>query len=86
MKTKYIEESFPRYFIFGEHKDGRVDIATSDDSTIATVSREEANKLISDRDELLDALCRVALRLAKVAPDEFTKIWYESLYERIEDS
>ena len=76
MRSKYIEERFPRYFEFGEHEDGRVDLATINESTIATVTRKEATKIITDRLAMLDMLCKVALKLAALNPEEFNEIWY----------
>lgn len=77
MREKYIEERFPRYFRFGESPDGlRVDLATSEDSTVCSVTKEEADKLQQHRDAVLDMLCVLALRFAEVSPEEFDKIWY----------
>lgn len=39
MREKYVEERFPRYFVFGEHADGRVDVASADKDTLATGRR-----------------------------------------------
>ena len=75
MREKYVEERFQRYRIFGEHPSGKVDIASGDDLTICTVSREEAEKLISQRDDSLNMLVELALKLSDIAPDEFDKIW-----------
>ena len=75
MREKYIEECFPRYFIFGEAQHC-VDIASSKNHTIATVSRKDAENLIKDREKVIDMLCLVTLEFAKVAPEEFTKFWY----------
>ena len=76
MREKYIEEVFPRYFEFGKHADGRVDIATCKNDTVATVSREHATNLIADRDALVQKLCDMALAFDKAAPEVFTQFWY----------
>lgn len=76
MREKYVEESFPRYFIFGEHRDGMVDIASTKNDTVATVTREHAINLINDREAVVDRLVKIALRFAEVAPEEFSKSWY----------
>lgn len=81
MKDKYIlegvlldfEEDFPRYFIFGEHDDGRVDIATEHDDTVATVSKEHAYKLIEHRDIAFLRLCAMARAFDEAAPDAFRR-------------
>lgn len=53
MKTKYIEEKYRHYFIFGENPTtGKVDI-NNGEVDICNVSMEEAEVLIKDRDEIL---------------------------------
>lgn len=77
MKDKYIERRFPRYIIFGEHKNGyHVDIASAHDDNVATVSREGAIKLIENRNELLNAFCELIQEFDKVNPDAFSNYWY----------
>ena len=77
MRAKYVEESFPRYFIHGEYSDGeRVDIVSLKVDPICTVTKEEAQRLIRDRDELLDKLISVVLRFSEVNDEEFTRFWY----------
>lgn len=75
--TKYIEARFPRYFIFGEHPDGRVDVATANDSTIATMSRKDAEKIIADRDAVIDALADMANAFDAASPTDFSYHWYK---------
>lgn len=57
---KAIERKFPAYFIFGVRADGRVDIASTHDDTVATMSRDDAEKVIKERDEVLAALSTLA--------------------------
>ena len=76
MRDKYIEHDFQRYFEFGEHADGRVDIATESDSTVATVTREHAQKLIEHRDSVVTKLCDMAQAFDAAAPEEFKRFWY----------
>lgn len=76
MKDKYVEHYFPRYFVFGEHADGRVDIATAHDSTVATVSAKDAAKLIAHRDEIVEKLCNMARAFEDAAPEAFSRFWY----------
>ena len=77
MKSKYVEEVFPRYFVFGEHLDGRVDIATEFDPTVATVSREHAAILIAQRDAVVQKLCDMAKAFNKADNEAFKRFWYE---------
>ena len=75
MREKYVEERFQRYFEFGEHGDGRVDLATQNDSTVCTVTKDEAAKLMANRNDAINMLCKLALKLDEVAPEEFDKVW-----------
>ena len=59
MKEKYIEESFRRYFIFGESANGQyVDVADSEGDIVTHIRRDEAERLIVDRNIVVDALIR----------------------------
>lgn len=78
MKDKYIEEEFPEYFVWGKRVDGRVDIATTSDDTVATVSQEHAEKLIQHRNDLVRRLCDMAQAFDKSSPEEFKRFWYGS--------
>ena len=73
---KYVEERYPRYFEFGAHPDGKVDVASTKKDTLATVSKEHLANLIKDRDEVIDMLCILAAKLDEISPEEFEKIWY----------
>lgn len=76
MREKYVEERYPRYFVFGEHKDGRIDVASGQQDTVATVSKEHAENLITDRDALIGALCAMAAAFDDAAPLSFQAFWY----------
>ena len=77
MRSKYIEEVYPRYFVFGEHPGGRVvDIASSKNSTVATVSLEHAKQLIENRDAVVQKLCDMAQSFNKADPEAFRNFWY----------
>lgn len=58
MREKYIDESFPPWFIFGESRDGKhVDIYDGND--IATnIPRDEAEKIIAKHNALQMVLVR----------------------------
>ena len=80
MREKYIEESFPRYFIFGEYDDGiHVDVASIDGDIVSKITREDARRLISERDKILDKLIKTALKFAETNDKEFTKFWYPNV-------
>lgn len=76
MREKNVEERFARYFEFGVRPDGKVDLASRDNSALVSVTPEEARRLITDRDAAVDMITQLALKLAEVAPDEFSKLWY----------
>lgn len=74
MKTKYLEEFLGGdYFLFGIHADGRVDIASDRDDTVATVSAEHAMKLIEDRRQLMRIICFLANELNDASPQLWDK-------------
>jgi hypothetical protein len=77
MKDKYIEERFPRYFIFG-HSENKVCLADSDGDVLLGLKESDANRLINDRDKLLDFMIAMAHRFNKCNPDEFEKFWYHN--------
>ena len=77
MREKYVEESYPRWFIFGEYADGvHVDVASAGQDVVTHVTRAEAERLITDRNRTIDQLCKVALAFAAAAPEKFTECWY----------
>ena len=77
MREKYIEEKYPRYFIFGTHKDGLVDVADTNNDTLVTVTRRQALDIISERDKIVDRLVEVCQAMDEVDHKGFSKIWYE---------
>ena len=76
MNAKYIEGAFPRYFVFGQHADGRVDVVTEAGGTVATVSPEHATQLIAQRDVIVQRLCDMAHAFTVAAPEAFSRFWY----------
>jgi hypothetical protein len=76
MRLKYIEERISPYFMFGEHKDGFVDIASKDDDSLIThISKRDADKIIKERDFVIDLLHK----LSEKCGDDFDKIWYDNV-------
>jgi hypothetical protein len=72
MRSKYIEERWRRYFVFGSYADSpMVDISDGETYTVATMSREHAQTVISERDRLIDTLCQMALAFESAAPAQF---------------
>ena len=55
MKTKYIDEKYRHYFIFGTSENGKVDLNNGIED-ICSVTKDEADALIRDRDEVLKLL------------------------------
>lgn len=75
MRLKHIESRISPYFIFGEHKDGFVDIASiNDDSLITHISKEDADKIIKERNFVIELLHK----LSEKCGDDFDKVWYDS--------
>ena len=76
MREKYVEERFSRYSVFGVHADGRVDLASSENSTLATVTPAQAADLIVQRDAAVDMIWRLVQLLEALAPETLTALWY----------
>ena len=74
MRHKYIDENFPTWFIFGEYKDGRVDVNDGDRDIVTKISREEAEKLIKIRDDLQEVLYILLPGYSKATIERFDKI------------
>ena len=57
MREKYIDEKVGGiWFIFGEHKDGKVDLANSDGDIFTHLTKEQADKIIEARVKFLKSL------------------------------
>lgn len=77
MREKYIEERFPRYFEFGRNtQTGLVDVASADYNTIVSVTKEQAELLIADRDKIVDKLVEVCQAFDKIDSKSFDALWY----------
>ena len=84
MRHKYIDEAFPTWFIFGECKDGKVDLSDGDDDIVTHIPREEAEKLIKLRDNLQEALYALLPGYSKVICkrfDEVRELYGQHYYE-----
>lgn len=63
-KEKYLDEETPmfaRWFIFGEHEDGTVDVASPQGDVFVRMDRSSAERVIEARDAFCDAVLK-ALR------------------------
>ena len=65
MKEKYVEERFPRYFIFGDLSDVN---GSLDDE-----------RLISQREDVVNMVIRLAKALDEIDSRVFKSIWYGDL-------
>lgn len=70
MKDKYVEERFPRWFVFGEYESGNVDVSDGERDVFTNIEREAAARLISARNAYVDSLCLVF----QLHPDELYKL------------
>ena len=75
MKEKYVEERFPRYFVFGSSVTELVDVC-ADSGLVAVVREEDAQTLIKQRDDVLDMLVSLAQALDEVDKEKFNSVWY----------
>lgn len=75
MIDKWIEQKFPRFFVFGEFpNEDRVDVASCQRDPIATVTREQAEALIKEHNGLLDLTIEIARALETVDKEALDKI------------
>ena len=78
---KYVESRFPRYFAF-ESFGENVDIAHMDETVATVASDEDANRLIKDRDEMIDAMFLLANALESVDQELLKEVWYNKIARR----
>ena len=82
MREKYVEERFPRYFIFGEHPtEDTVDVSDGAKDVLAGISKENANSIIQERDTIITFLWKLADAFDKADKGAFSKFWYEDSAE-----
>ena len=75
MKLKHIESKISPYFIFGTHKDGFVDIASSEyDTLISHISVQDAERIIKDRNKVIELLHSLS---EKCNESDFDTVWYK---------
>lgn len=78
-----IDRIVNHYFVFGENpQTGMVDVADADDDRICNVTRADAEKLIRDRNRVIEITKRFAIALARVDKDAFDAIYYPLLAQR----
>jgi hypothetical protein len=73
---KLRELDIPDYFIYGTSEQGKVDIATCNNETIVTCTKEQAEYLIKDRNEVIKMIEALGYALMSVDEKLFAKIWY----------
>jgi len=74
MREKYVEEEFPRYFIFGEWDDGvHVDVSDGEGDVVTHVVRSQAVAFIQQRDRLVDEV--VSLLLERFNGEPYTGVF-----------
>lgn len=77
MKEKYVEERFPRYFIFGESPDkSLVDVSDAGKDICTLISKANAESIIADRDKTVDFIFAMANAFDKADKEAFVKFWY----------
>ena len=82
MKEKYIERRFGRYFTIpgseyhSDSGDNVIDMCDSNGDVAIYLLLDNADRLMKDRDEILDMLSAVSRKLDEVDPEAFGKIWY----------
>ena len=62
MREKYVDEAVGIWIIFGEHRDGTVDVADQQKDVFTSLPRDKAEKLVELQEEfrqkLYAELCR----------------------------
>ena len=77
MKTKYIEERFPKYFIFGECPDeDKVDVSDGNRDVLIGVTRENAKTMIIEREKIVNFIIEMANAFDKTSSEAFDEFWY----------
>lgn len=75
MREKYIEERFPRWFEFGRHVDGGIDLSDSYGDVITGICEETATRLVKAREAYVDALVEAFM----ADPDAFYRLTERTL-------
>lgn len=73
---KYVGERYPAYHTFGEHKNGNVHISDGQEDVVDNISKEDAERLIKQRQSMQDMLTKLAIALNKENPELFKSIYY----------
>ena len=81
MHKGYVEFRFPRYFAF-ESFGENVEIANIDETIATVASDKDANRLIKDRKEMIDAMYILVNALESVNPELLEEVWYNKIARR----
>lgn len=74
MRQKYLEERFPRWFVFGEGIKNRevVDVSNGNGDVVTGVDPTEAKAMIDERDRLLDRMWELCVALDALGGDSYS--------------
>lgn len=77
MKEQYVENTFLRYFIFGDYPEtDKVDIHDRNKLIAHKVDRRHAELIVEDRNAAVNMIIELANRLDEISPDDFNEVWY----------
>lgn len=77
MKHQYIEQRFPKYFVFGEYPEtGNVDISDGTVDVAVNVTKETAAKIIAERDKIVSFITAMANAFDAADAKAFDDFWY----------
>ncbi len=71
MRAKYIEERYPRWFVFGVYGDGNVDVYDGEQDVATHVSKENAESMIAGHNTIIDALVEAVTDLSPEKQSEW---------------
>lgn len=64
-REKYLDEETPmlsRWFVFGWHKDGLVDVANREGDVLINCTRDQAAQLVEERNTFVNSVLRIVNR------------------------
>ena len=76
MKAKYVEERYPLWYVFGWHKDRRVDVTDGKQDVMGHVAEDDVTTAISEHNQLVNAMVQIAQAWNASDPEAFKRYWY----------